>query len=157
MSQSMAARLKLTEAKLQTLAQGVRAIANMEEPIGQVLKRVELADGLNLRQESAPLGVVLIIFESRPDVLPQLISLALRSGNGLLLKGGKEAVNSNRVLHEVITEAISPLPAALFSLVESRSEVAQLLELDDVIDLVVPRGSNALVKYIQQNTRIPVL
>jgi len=157
MTQSMAARLKLTEAKLQTLAQGIRALARMEEPIGRVLKRVELADGLNLRQESAPLGVVLIVFESRPDVLPQLIGLALRSGNGLLLKGGKEALNSNRVLHEVITEAISPLPATLFSLVESRSEVAQLLDLDDVIDLVVPRGSNAMVKHIQQNTRIPVL
>ena len=84
MSASMAARLLLTEAKLETLAQGIRALAAMDEPIGRVLKRMELADGLLLRQETAPLGVVLIVFESRPDVLPQLISLALRSGNGLL-------------------------------------------------------------------------
>ena len=157
LTQASADRLNLTSAKLKTLAQGIRAIAQMDEPIGKVRQRVELAKGLNLRQESAPLGVVLIIFESRPDVLPQLISLALRSGNGLVLKGGKEAVNSNRVLHEVICEALSPLPASLFGLVESREDVAALLGLDDVIDLVVPRGSNAMVKHIQQNTRIPVL
>jgi delta-1-pyrroline-5-carboxylate synthetase len=157
LAQTSADRLILSASKLQTLSKGIRAIADMDEPIGKVLKRVELAEGLNLRQESAPLGVVLIIFESRPDVLPQLISLALRSGNGLVLKGGKEALHSNRVLHEVIVEALSPLPAALFALVESREDVAALLDLDDVIDLVVPRGSNAMVKHIQENTRIPVL
>jgi delta-1-pyrroline-5-carboxylate synthetase len=157
MTPSMAARLCLTASKLQTLAQGIRAIASMDEPIGRVLKRLELAEGLILRQESAPLGVILIVFESRPDVLPQLISLALRSGNGLLLKGGKEALNSNRMLHQVITEAIAPMPAELFALVESRADVAELLDLDDLIDLVVPRGSNAMVQHIQQNTRIPVL
>lgn len=157
MTQAMADRLLLTRKKLDTLASGIEALAEMEEPIGATLSETELAEGLVLRQETVPLGVVLIIFESRPDVLPQLISLALRSGNGLLLKGGKEALESNRVLHEVITEAIAPLPAALFSLVETREGVAELLELDDVIDLVVPRGSNALVRYIQENTRIPVL
>jgi delta-1-pyrroline-5-carboxylate synthetase len=157
LSQASADRLNLNLTKLKTLAQGIRAIASMDEPIARVLKRVELADGLILRQESAPLGVVLIIFESRPDVLPQLIALALRSGNGLVLKGGKEAKHSNNVLHQVITEALAPLPASLFALVESREDVAALLDLDDVIDLVVPRGSNAMVKYIQQNTRIPVL
>ncbi|MEC7240204.1 MAG: glutamate-5-semialdehyde dehydrogenase [Myxococcota bacterium] len=157
MTQAMADRLRLTEKKLETLAEGIEAIAAMEEPIGAVLSERELADGLILRQETVPLGVVLIIFESRPDVLPQLISLALRSGNGLLLKGGKEALHSNRILHEVITEAIAPLPAELFSLIETREGVADLLDLDDVIDLVVPRGSNSLVRYIQENTRIPVL
>lgn len=157
MTQAMADRLLLTETKLATLAEGIEAIADMDEPIGAVLSERELADGLILRQETVPLGVVLIIFESRPDVLPQLISLALRSGNGLLLKGGKEALQSNRVLHQVITEAIAPLPAELFSLIETREGVADLLELDDVIDLVVPRGSNSLVRYIQENTRIPVL
>jgi len=157
LSTSMAARLVLTHAKLETLAQGIRSLAAMDEPIGRVLKRTELADGLILRQETAPLGVVLIVFESRPDVLPQLIGLALRSGNGLLLKGGSEALHSNRALHQVITQAISPLPAELFALVETRQDVAALLDLDDVIDLVVPRGSNQLVRSIQENTRIPVL
>ena len=157
MSQAMADRLLLSEKKLGTLAEGIEAISEMEEPIGRVLQEMELAAGLRLSQESVPLGVVLIIFESRPDVLPQLIALALRSGNGLLLKGGKEAVHSNRILHEVIREAIEPIPASLFALVETREAVSDLLGLDDVIDLVVPRGSNALVKHIQENTRIPVL
>ena len=157
LSVSMAARLKLSHDRLEGLADGMRAVAAMEEPVGKVLRATELAEGLRLSQESSPLGVVLIIFESRPDVLPQLMSLALRTGNGLLLKGGKEAINSNRALQKVLTEALEPLPASLFGLVESREDVGAMLSMDDVIDLVVPRGSNQLVQHIKANSRIPVL
>ncbi|MDP6932105.1 MAG: glutamate-5-semialdehyde dehydrogenase [Myxococcota bacterium] len=158
MASALADRLVLSGRRLEQLADGIRSIANQDEPIGRVLTRTELADGLVLRQETAPLGVVLVIFESRPDVLPQLAALALRSGNGLLLKGGKEAARSNRILHRVLTRALEPqLPGGLLGLVETRAEVGALLALDDLIDLVVPRGSNQLVRHIQQNTRIPVL
>lgn len=99
-------RLKLTDAKIETLASGIEQLAQMDEPIGKVLKRTELAEGLNLTQIHVPIGVLLIVFESRPDSLPQIASLALRSGNGLLLKGGKEAERSNRALHTVVVEAV---------------------------------------------------
>ena len=157
MSEALAARLALSESKLQGLAEGLRAIARQSEPLGRVVRHTELADGLVLRQETAALGVVLVIFESRPDALPQIAGLSLRSGNGLLLKGGSEASRSNRILHQVLTDALAPLPAEAIGLVETRTEVGELLALDDVIDLVIPRGSNALVRSIQQSTRIPVL
>jgi delta-1-pyrroline-5-carboxylate synthetase len=155
---SLAARLELSPKKLTSLVEGIHAIADMEEPIGRILRHTELADGLDLRQITSPLGVLLVIFEARPDALPQVAALALRSGNGLLLKGGSEATRSNRVLHRIITEAISPtIPAATIGLIESREEVSELLALDDYIDLVIPRGSSSLVRHIQSNTRIPVL
>jgi delta-1-pyrroline-5-carboxylate synthetase len=158
MTAALAARLKLDERKLAKLADGIRDIAAQDEPLGKVLSRTELADGLMLQLETAPMGVVMVIFESRPDALPQVAALALRSGNGLVLKGGKEAARSNRALHTAITQALEPdVPAACIALVESREDVASLLSLDDVIDLVIPRGGNALVSYIQNNTRIPVL
>lgn len=158
LSQASAERLPLTPAKLATLADGIRSIADTDEPLGRVLSCMELAPGLTLRQETAPLGVLLVIFESRPDALPQIAALALRSGNGLVLKGGKEARHSNVALHRVITEALAPdIPAGTIGLVQSREDIAALLVLDDVIDLVIPRGSNALVRHIQANTRIPVL
>ncbi|MEE2750033.1 MAG: glutamate-5-semialdehyde dehydrogenase [Myxococcota bacterium] len=158
MSSALAARLKLTEEKLVVLAEGLRSLAQQEEPLGRVLRHSTLAEGLELTQETVALGVVLVIFESRPDVLPQLAGLALRSGNGLLLKGGREAIHSNRKLHEVLVEAVEPrLPGSLFGLVETREEVGALLSLDDCIDLVVPRGSAEMVRSIQEGTRIPVL
>ncbi|GAU29717.1 hypothetical protein TSUD_264530 [Trifolium subterraneum] len=130
----------------------------MEEPVGQILKRTELADELVLEKISCPLGVLLIIFESRPDALVQIAALAIRSGNGLLLKGGKEARRSNAALHKVITSAIpDTVSGKLIGLVTSRDEIPDLLKLDDVIDLVVPRGSNKLVSQIKASTKIPVL
>jgi delta-1-pyrroline-5-carboxylate synthetase len=155
-------RLGLTKEKLMTLADGIRALANMEEPVGRLVSRMEVAAGLELTQTTVPIGVLLIVFESRPDSLPQIAALALRSGNGLLLKGGKEALHSNQVLHRVITDAMTTasegrVPAEAIGLVTTRSEVSALLELDDVIDLVIPRGSSALVRSIKSSTRIPVL
>ncbi len=158
LSAALAARLQLTHGKLAVLAEGLRALADAEDPLGRVLRHTRLSEGLELTQESVALGVVLVIFESRPDVLPQLAGLALKSGNGLLLKGGREAVRSNRVLHRVLVEALEPaLPGGLLGLVETREAVADLLALDDCIDLVVPRGSGEMVRAIQQGTRIPVL
>jgi len=158
LSDASAARLRLSAGKLDTLALGLEALADSEDPLGRTLRATELAPGLDLRQESAPLGVVLVIFESRPDALPQIAGLALKSGNGLLLKGGREAVHSNRALHRVLTEALAPeVDPAVIALLESREAVADLLALDDVIDLVIPRGSGAMVRSIQASTRIPVL
>jgi len=130
----------------------------MEEPIGHILKKTEIADGLILEHMSCPLGALLIILESRPDALVQIASLAIRSGNGLLLKGGKEAMRSNAILHKVITGAIpDTVGKNLIGLVTSRDEIPDLLKLDDVIDLVIPRGSNKLVSSITQSTKIHVL
>ncbi|KAF8396846.1 hypothetical protein HHK36_018481 [Tetracentron sinense] len=144
--------------QISSLAKSIRVLADMEEPIGHVLKRTELADGLILEKTTCPLGVLLVIFESRPDALVQIASLAIRSGNGLLLKGGKEAKRSNAILHKVITEAIpNTVGEKLIGLVTSREEIPDLLKLDDLIDLVIPRGSNKLVSQIQNSTKIPVL
>ncbi|RZC84208.1 hypothetical protein C5167_046989 [Papaver somniferum] len=144
--------------QVSSLAKSIRVLASMEEPIGQVLKKTELADGLILEKTSSPLGVLLIVFESRPDALVQIASLAVRSGNGLLLKGGKEAKRSNAILHKVITGAIpDTVGSKLIGLVTSREEIPDLLQLDDVIDLVIPRGSNKLVSQIKEATKIPVL
>nr|AIS36041.1 delta-pyrroline-5-carboxylate synthetase [Lycium chinense] len=155
---SLIARLALKPGKIADLANSVRALANMDEPLGRVLKRTEVADGFILEKSSSPLGVLLIIFESRPDALVQIASLALRSGNGLLLKGGKEAKRSNAILHKVITSAIpATVGERLIGLVTSREETPELLKHEDAIDLVIPRGSNKLVSQIKASTKIPVL
>ncbi|KAI3832491.1 hypothetical protein MKW98_002037 [Papaver atlanticum] len=155
---SLISRLSMKAGKVSSLAKSIRVLASMEEPIGQVLKKTELADGLILEKTSSPLGVLLIVFESRPDALVQIASLAVRSGNGLLLKGGKEAKRSNAILHKVITGAIpDTVGSKLIGLVTSREEIPDLLQLDDVIDLVIPRGSNKLVSQIKEATKIPVL
>nr|AMJ39523.1 aldehyde dehydrogenase 18B copy 2 [Bixa orellana] len=155
---SLISRLALKPGKISSLAKSIRVLANMEEPIGRVLQRTELADGLILEKTSCPLGVLMIVFESRPDALVQIASLAIRSGNGLLLKGGKEAKRSNAILHKVITSAIPKnVGERLIGLVASREEIPDLLKLDDVIDLVIPRGSNKLVSQIKNSTKIPVL
>jgi len=159
--ESLLQRLVLKPNKIRQLADGIRAIAKQDEPIGRLLSRTEIAEGLVLDKVTSPIGVLLVIFEARPDALPQIAALAIRSGNGLLLKGGKEAVASNAKLHALICDAIEEVAPStgrdLIGLVTSRDEIDALLKLDDVIDLVIPRGSNQLVSYIQQNTKIPVL
>ncbi|XP_007009199.2 PREDICTED: delta-1-pyrroline-5-carboxylate synthase [Theobroma cacao] len=155
---SLISRLALKPGKISSLAKSIRVLANMEDAIGRVLKKTQLADGLILEKTSSPLGVLLIVFESRPDALVQIASLAIRSGNGLLLKGGKEAKRSNAILHKVITEAIpDTVGGKVIGLVTTREEIPNLLKLDDVIDLVIPRGSNKLVSQIKSSTKIPVL
>jgi delta-1-pyrroline-5-carboxylate synthetase len=155
-------RLGLTEEKLRTLASGLRQLVGLPDPLGVTKCKRELAKDLELEQITVPIGVLMIIFESRPDSMPQIAALALASGNGLLLKGGKEANASNAAIHKVLGDAIEAGSGGLIkrdivALVTSRSEIRDMLSLDDVIDLIIPRGSNALVSYIKSNTRIPVL
>lgn len=152
-------RLVFDEKKLRGVVDGLEALASLPDPLGRVLTRTELAEGLHLRRVSCPIGVIGIIFEARPDALVQISSLCLKSGNAVLLKGGKEALHTNRILAEVIrnaTEAVG-LPGDWIQLLETREEVNGMLRLNEYIDLIVPRGSNSFVKYIMENTTIPVL
>lgn len=155
-------RLKLIPAKLSTLSSGLKQIAGMADPLGKLKSKREVAEGLELSQVTVPIGILMIIFESRPDSMPQISALALASGNGLLLKGGKEAANSNSIIHTIIGDAIEKgsnglISREIIALLTTRDQIADMLALDDVIDLVIPRGSNALVSYIKANTRMPVL
>ncbi len=152
-------RLKFDESKLQQSIRGIESVAGLEDPVGRVLSARELDDGLTLYQRSCPIGVVGMIFESRPDALVQIASLALKSGNGLLLKGGSEARESNRVLSEVILESSigEGAPEGWLALLESREEVGEMLRLSEKLDLIVPRGSNEFVSYIMERSAVPVL
>lgn len=152
-------RLVFDEKKLRGVVDGLEALASLPDPLGRVLTRTELAEGLHLRRVTCPIGVIGIIFEARPDALVQISSLCLKSGNAVLLKGGKEALHTNRILAEVIrnaTEAVG-LPGDWIQLLETREEVNGMLRLNEYIDLIVPRGSNSFVKYIMESTTIPVL
>lgn len=152
-------RLALGHGKLQTLREGVLSLADAGDPIGRELRRTTLDEGLDLKQITSPLGVLLVVFESRPDAVIQIGSLALRSGDAVLLKGGSEATASNRALVACLRDALELeglSPDAVVG-VEGRAAVAELLKLDHLIDLCIPRGSGALVRSIQESTRIPVL
>jgi len=152
-------RLRFDTAKLAGVIDGLRSLVNLPDPVGRQLSATELDTGLILRQVTCPIGVIGIIFEARPDALVQISSLCLKSGNTVLLKGGKEARESNRMLADLITQATvqAGLPAQWLQLLETREEVGEMLKLDDWIDLLIPRGSNAFVKYIMTNSTIPVL
>jgi len=153
------ARLSLTPAKLSTLRDGLASLADGDDPVGRALRRTQLDEGLELTQVMSPIGVLLIIFESRPDAVIQIGGLAIRSGNAVLLKGGAEALHSNRALVACLRDALESetfSPDAVQG-IEGREAVRPLLELDELIDLVVPRGSGELVRSIQSSTRIPVL
>ncbi|WP_411968460.1 glutamate-5-semialdehyde dehydrogenase [Haloferax sp. YSSS75] len=156
-TQALVDRLKLDEAKLDDIAGMVESVAEQTDPLGETLEARELDAGLELYKLSVPIGVVATIFESRPDALVQIAALALKSGNAVILKGGSEASESNRVLYETILSATEDLPDGWASLIEAHEEVDRLLELDDMVDLVMPRGSSEFVSYIQNNTQIPVL
>ncbi|KAL1505362.1 hypothetical protein ABEB36_004946 [Hypothenemus hampei] len=153
-------RLSLTPSKLKNLAHGLKQIADSSHKnVGRVLRRTRLAEGLELKQITVPIGVLLVIFESRPDSLPQVAALAIASGNGLLLKGGKEAAHSNRALMELVKESLATIGATdAISLISTREEIADLLTMEQHIDLIIPRGSSDLVRSIQQQSQhIPVL
>ncbi|HEX5000746.1 MAG TPA: glutamate-5-semialdehyde dehydrogenase [Terriglobia bacterium] len=151
-------RLALNEAKLRDVIDGIEQIAAMEDPVGRVVQETELDAGLTLRKVQTPIGVIAAIFESRPDVVPQIASLAIRTGNAALLKGGREAARTNAALAEAIRTALARHGVAdAIQLIATREEVAELLDMDDLISLVIPRGSNEMVQSIQARTRIPVL
>ena len=152
-------RLKLGESKLKSAIAGVRDVAKLQDPIGVNQIQRELDDGLILKRVTCPLGVLGIIFEARPEALIQITSLAIKSGNGVILKGGREAINSCQVLTKVISQALKSTkvdPVAV-QLLTTREEIKELLGLDKYVDLIIPRGSNSFVRYVQDNTRIPVL
>ena len=153
------ARLAFGEKKLDGVLEGLRSLRALPDPLGAVSLRTELAPGLVLERVSCPIGVVGVVFESRPDALVQISSLCLKSGNACLLKGGREAAQTNRALFGAIREATAAagVPADWIALLESREDVAAMLACDRDVDLLVPRGSNAFVRHIQENTRIPVM
>ncbi|AQL44613.1 glutamate-5-semialdehyde dehydrogenase (plasmid) [Halorientalis sp. IM1011] len=156
-TQALVDRLKLDDAKLESIAEMVESVAEQEDPLGETLEARELDEDLELYKVAVPIGVVGTIFESRPDALVQIAALALKSGNAVILKGGSEASESNRVLYEIIREATAELPDGWVQLIEAHEEVDRLLEMDDKVDLLMPRGSSEFVSYIQNNTQIPVL
>lgn len=160
LTQALYNRLKLTDDKIKDMIKGIQDMTSLEDPVNKTQWAMELDKDLELYRVSCPIGVIGVIFESRPDVVPQIASLAIKSANAVILKGGTEAAHSNDALADIINEAligIEGFSSGVISLIKTREDVAQMLKLDEYIDLIIPRGSNSLVKYIQSNTKIPVL
>ena len=152
-------RLKFDDAKIAEAVEGLRSMVQLPDPVGRTLGAIELDAGLELFRVSCPIGVIGVIFESRPDALVQISCLCLKSGNAVLLKGGREAAETNRVLADLIyrTGMAAGLPEGWLGLLETRDDVADMLRMDESIDLIIPRGSNAFVKHIMNNSTIPVM
>src|SRR5262245_7997145 len=151
-------RLVLNEPKLRDVVAGIEQIADMEDPVGRVVQEIELDEGLILKRVQTPIGVLAMIYESRPDAGPQIAALAIRTGNAVLLKGGREAAHTNAAIGEVFRAVLNKYGVRdAVQLVSTREEIAALLKMDDLINLVIPRGSNEMVRTIQRNTKIPVL
>jgi glutamate-5-semialdehyde dehydrogenase len=159
LASALYARLKLDAGKLGAAIAGVRSVATLADPVGEVQVHRELDRGLILKRVSCPLGVLGIIFEARPDAVMQISSLAIKSGNGVLLKGGQEALHTCQALVKAIQAGLAqtPIDPAVVALLTSREETMELLKLDRHVDLIIPRGSNSFVQFVQDNTRIPVL
>src|SRR6516162_13174 len=147
-SAAMLARLRVTEKSIAEMAEKVRSVIRLPDPLGRKLSVMELDEGLVLTKETCPLGVVAVVFESRPDVVPQVASLALKSGNAILLKGGREAAHTNEVLMTIWKEALEEcrIPRDAAQILHSRSEVMDLLSLDREVDLLIPRGGKEFVE-----------
>jgi glutamate-5-semialdehyde dehydrogenase len=152
-------RLKLDETKLQGAIAGILDVAKLPDPVGAVQMHRELDAGLTLKRIACPLGVLGVVFESRPDAVMQIASLAIKSGNGVILKGGKEAIHSCTALVKAIRQglATTEIDPEAVQLLTTREEILELLNLDKYVDLIIPRGSNSFVRFIQENTKIPVL
>lgn len=155
---SLLKRLYFGNKKLEATIAAIEDLIHLEDPVGKVLNATRLDSGLDLYQVRCPLGVIAVVFESRPDALVQIATLALKSGNAVILKGGREARETNYILFKTIAESSANLIGdAWITLLEDRSEVNELLGMDEDIDLMIPRGSNEFVRYIMDHTRIPVL
>lgn len=152
-------RLKFDANKLSDVVAGIRSLIRLEDPVGKTLLATQLDQGLELYRVTCPIGVIGIIFESRPDALVQISTLCLKSGNSALLKGGSEASATNRILTDLIIQATEAagIPQGWIHLLETRADVNEMLKLDQYIDLIIPRGSNEFVRYIMDNSRIPVM
>ncbi|UCF43020.1 MAG: glutamate-5-semialdehyde dehydrogenase [Planctomycetota bacterium] len=152
-------RLKFDEQKIADVFAGIKSLIKIDDPVGRTISATELDEGLELYKVSCPIGVIGVIFESRPDALVQISTLCLKSGNAVLLKGGSEARHTNKILADVICKASDNggIPKGWLGLMETRAEVAEILKMDEYIDLLVPRGSNEFVRHIMDNTSIPVL
>jgi len=159
LSKPLLERLKLSEKKIYSIVESLKSVASLPDPLGRTVYAMKLDEGMDLYKVTCPIGVIGAIFESRPDVLPQISSLCLKSGNAVVLKGGREASESNRILYTIMKEATEAegVPEGWIQLIEERKEVRELLKLDEYIDLLVPRGSKEFIKYIQAHTKIPVL
>jgi glutamate-5-semialdehyde dehydrogenase len=160
MSQSLFARLQTSERGIAEMAAKMRQVAQLPDPIGRILTTTELERGLRLEKVSCPLGVIGIVFESRPDVIPQVVSLTLRAGNAVLLKGGVEAVHTNETLVSILRHAFCALPQIPYdalNLLHTREDVADMLSLENEIDLIVPRGSKEFVQYVASHSKVPLL
>ena len=160
LSKSTFNRLKLDENKMRDMIKGIRDIACLEDPVNKKLFVRELDEGLTLYKVSCPIGVLGIIFEARPDVIAQISSLAIKSSNAVILKGGKESINTNKAILSIINEALKTVdgfPENVVQQVFTRDDVAEMLKCDKYINLIIPRGGNSLVKFIKENTKIPVL
>jgi len=159
-AKALIARLALNDEKVRGMAKGIRSVVALEDPVGKVKSVMEMDQDMVVEQVTCPIGVIGAIFESRPDAVPQISSLCLKSGNAVILKGGREAQNSNKVIVNLLVEAMSKVtgvPQSAVQMIETRAEVVDMLKEEKHIHLIVPRGSNSFVKYIQENTRIPVL
>jgi len=156
-TKALVERLELSPAKLESIEEMVRSVAAQADPLGRTRESRRLDDGLELYKVSVPIGVIGTVFESRPDALVQIAALSLKSGNAVILKGGSEAAETNRVLYDIVDEAAADAPDGWMQLVEAREDVDRMLGMDDVIDLLMPRGSSEFVSYIEDNTSIPVL
>lgn len=152
-------RLKFDETKLRDVIAGIEDLVKLEDPLFKQDMHRQLDEGLTLYRETCPIGVIGVIFEARPDALIQISSLCIKSGNCVILKGGSETMNSNRVLFNIIYEAVikSGMPENCMLQLEARSEITDLLTCNEYVDLLIPRGSNAFVQYIMNNTKIPVM
>ena len=161
LSQAIFDRLKLSDSKFNDMISGVKDVAKLPDPVGQTLWSNRLDNGLDLYKVSCPIGVIGVIFEARPDVIVQISSLTIKSGNIAILKGGKEAFATNTALIKIIKETIQNtgelIPINAINFVETREDVNNMLSLDKYIDLIIPRGGNKLVQFIKANTKIPVL
>lgn len=159
-SSAMYKRLVLNESKIEQMALNLESVAQLPDPVGKIQQGTRLLQGLDLYQVSCPLGVLLVIFESRPEVVVQISALALKSGNAVILKGGSEAKHSNQILAAVLHEALARfdfMPEGALHLLNTREEVSHLLAMSDCIDLIIPRGGNSLVQHIQTLSKVPVL
>jgi glutamate-5-semialdehyde dehydrogenase len=161
LTEALVYRLKLDEKKLaREVVVGVRSVKDQEDPIGKTQMATELDEGLNLFRVSVPIGVIGVVFESRPDALVQIACLCLKSGNAVLLKGGSEALHTNRILAQIMqnaTRGLPGIPEGWMHLLEAREDVQAILDLHHLVDLLIPRGGNDLVQHIMNNTKIPVM